>query len=186
MGQVKCNTDGAYCNARSGATAAVFRNAEGKIIIVNTSKALANSAIAVEAMALRNALKTGRRPIWTTKDYRRNLHIPKLEEGEEQSSRTQAPSTPHHLLHLQGGDGNHPPHLNAGNKGEDELAEQEAAHSAVHHHHPTQVFYPPLLRPPAPLKNADGRFGGATLWMAYQGSTIAGLVKERERVCRLA
>ncbi|MED6125483.1 hypothetical protein PIB30_068928, partial [Stylosanthes scabra] len=72
------------------------------------------------------------------------------------------------------------------NKGEDEVAEQEVVHSRVHHHHSTQVFYPPLLRPPAPLKNADGRIGGAALWMAYQGATIAGLVEERKQVCRLA
>ncbi|MED6201041.1 hypothetical protein PIB30_091141, partial [Stylosanthes scabra] len=58
MGQVKCNTDGAHYNAGSGATTAVFRNVEGKIITVNTSKALANSAIAVEAMTIRNVLKT--------------------------------------------------------------------------------------------------------------------------------
>ncbi|MED6112821.1 hypothetical protein PIB30_065200 [Stylosanthes scabra] len=62
-----------------------------------------------------------------------------------------------------------------------EVAEQEAAHFAMHYH-PTQVIYLPLLRPPAPLKNADGRIGGAALWMAYQGATIAGLVEERERI----
>ncbi|MED6187226.1 hypothetical protein PIB30_074466 [Stylosanthes scabra] len=57
IGQVKCNTDGAHLKTGPGATAAVFHDSEGKMITVNTTKVLVSSAIMVEAMAIRDALK---------------------------------------------------------------------------------------------------------------------------------
>ncbi|MED6158071.1 hypothetical protein PIB30_029265 [Stylosanthes scabra] len=56
MSNIKCNIDGAYCKTTgSGATTTVFRDSSGRMITYTTSNVEANTALTVEALAIRNA-----------------------------------------------------------------------------------------------------------------------------------